>query len=301
MNRFTLICLSVVFQTTHVVALPSFLDPQRGSTPQEEMQCYNLPYGALGFISHLITYYTLVCLWRRVRPMWPTKKMNSWKWDVFVGIWAFIIPVMIAIFTIVRCRNRWEFLTLGIWKMFMSAMLGCSTIAAALSTRPIDGVIPTTTSDGPQTSKDTSQYEMSATRKRKNYSSAWLLLYLPGLITGMFGLIFLVRENWNIRAVQLITYIMWSVLGGLTLLGGCGALFNIMKKEGLGWKTLSAFTTLLGGFTTLLGGAELVVGALYSDWILGAIAGNYGGVPSGDNVWLYWGYIVAKKLPLGSM
>ena len=162
-------CLIVVFQTAHVVALPAFLDPKRGSTPQEEMQCYSLPYGALGFVSHLITYYSLVCLWFRVRPLWPTKKMNSWKWDLFVGIWAFIIPVAIAIFTIVRCRNGWQFLTIGIWKMFMSAMLGCSTISAALSTRPIDGVTSPTTSNGPDNRPDrpvlASQRELAYPRR----------------------------------------------------------------------------------------------------------------------------------------
>lgn len=319
MNLFPLMCLIVVFQTAHVVALPAFLDPKRGSTPQEEMQCYSLPYGALGFVSHLITYYSLVCLWFRVRPLWPTKKMNSWKWDLFVGIWAFIIPVAIAIFTIVRCRNGWQFLTIGIWKMFMSAMLGCSTISAALSTRPIDGVTSPTTSNGPETTKDTSQYEMSAIyepqghnntqtplhqsrleqfvavkRERENYSPAWLLLYLPGLITGLTGLFSLVKENWHIHAVQLITYIMWGVSGGLALLAGSAGL---IAEEGFIKKTSSAFIVLSSSSVMAVG----VVGALYSDWILGSIAGNYGGVPSGDNVWLYWGYFVAKKLPLGSM
>ena len=51
-----------VMQFGFVEALPSFLDPIRGTTPAEEMLCYGIPYGGIGFASHIITYYTLICL-----------------------------------------------------------------------------------------------------------------------------------------------------------------------------------------------------------------------------------------------
>ena len=88
---------------------------------------------------------------------------------------------------------------------------------------------------------------------------------------------------------------MWGVSGGLALVGGFVALG--LEEYGLIGRTVGAFVGVLAASVS----GVSVVGALYSDWILGAIAGNYGGVPSGDNVWLYWGYFVAKKLPLGSM
>ena len=203
------------------------------------------------------------------------------------------------------------------WKMFMSAMLGCSTISAALSTRPIDGVIPTTSNKTPN---NTSQYEMSAMEalegrdntetplpleqfaagKRKNLSPAWLLLYIPGLITGLTGLFSLVKDNWHIRAVQNVTLFMWGVPIVLLLFLGSGALCELCADEeddcGFIGGTFSGFAFFLVMSVIGVG----VLGALYSDWILGAIAGNYGGVPSGDIVWLYWGYFIAKKLVLGS-
>jgi hypothetical protein len=43
------------------------------------------------------------------------------------------------------------------------------------------------------------------------------------------------------------------------------------------------------------------MGAFYSDWILGAIAGKWSGMPSGDNEWLYWSYFAAKRLPMFSV
>jgi hypothetical protein len=41
--------------------------------------------------------------------------------------------------------------------------------------------------------------------------------------------------------------------------------------------------------------------ALYSDFAIGAIAGNMAGVPSSDNAALYWGYFIIKRLPILSV
>jgi hypothetical protein len=43
-----------------------------------------------------------------------------------------------------------------------------------------------------------------------------------------------------------------------------------------------------------------MIAALYSDWILAAIDGNYAGVPDGSNEVLYWTYFAAKRLPFAS-
>lgn len=307
-----------VVQGSYVHALPSFLDPQKGSTPEEEMLCYSLPYGALGFISHIITYYTLVCLWLRRRPLWPSKEMNNWKWDLLLGIGSCVLPVALAIFTIVRCRNGWQFLLIGIWKMFMSALLGITAIVAALSTRPVMGIDtqPQNTSPGSDTQNPAGQYELSnvpaearrnltdktrlnppssEARKRKNYSLLGLLIYVPGLIAGLTGLFSLVKQNWHsILAVRLITFTMWSVAGAI---GVFFVMAAVLIARGSVERTSLAVGTLIVYAVTAVG----VVGALYSDWILGAIGGNFGGVPSGDNPWLYWVYFFTKKLPLGSM
>ena len=45
-------------------------------------------------------------------------------------------------------------------------------------------------------------------------------------------------------------------------------------------------------------GAVIIFGVLYSDWILGEIAGNLVGIPSGDVRALYWAYFAAKRLPM---
>lgn len=334
MLSLAVLLLILAIELGFVDALPSFLDPKKGSTPAEEMQCYGLPYGGLGFASHLITYYTLVCMWCRVKPYAPWKKLESPWLDFALGAFSMIISVSLATFTIIRCRNRWQFMVIAIWKIFMSATLGFSTISAALSTRPLRPLPPLESdphSDRTALIRENpgSQIEMTAARtlsrqlnsnssyqplgiantgypqdlsqsqapsvtKRSNDSVNWIWLYVPGLITGLVGLFSLVKENWNIHAIRLITYIMWGIPGGLGVLGVIGVLFEGDE---------SAWVRVAGGILGLVGygiGGLAVFGALYSDWILGAIAGNYAGLPSGDNAWLYWGYFFAKKLPLGS-
>jgi len=66
--------------------------------------------------------------------------------------------------------------------------------------------------------------------------------------------------------------------------------------ERIGDTGLSAIVSGVGGII-LVG----MLAAFYSDWILGAIAQHgWSGAPSGDNIWLYWSYFVAKRLLLVS-
>ena len=44
-----------------------------------------------------------------------------------------------------------------------------------------------------------------------------------------------------------------------------------------------------------------ILSTLNSDWLLGAIASNLSGYPSSDIAVLYWGYFIAKRLPIASV
>lgn len=301
-----LVVLVIAIRDVSAISWPSFLDPVKGSTDQGEMQCYSLPYGGLGFASHIITYYTLAVIWLGKRPLMPWKKLHWAKLDCTLGIVTLILSVGLATFTIIRCRNRWQFMLIAVWKIFMSAMLGFSTITASLSVRhpktsAIDSADAELHSDrialmqpsaiemtGPSTTSSNAPEKEEAS----NASAWWLLLYLPGLITGLVGLFSLVKDNWDNHAIRLITYIMWGIPGGLSLCLACCVYFSVDDE-----KTTVGTFTLIGSVLVAIG----IFGALYSDWILGAIAGNYAGLPASDNAVLYWGYFIAKKIPLGSL
>jgi hypothetical protein len=90
-------------------ALPSFLNPVKGATIQEEIMCYGIPYGGIGFASHVITYYTLGMLWFGRKPFPPFTALNHHEWDGFVAVATFGGGNALATFTAIRCRNRWQF------------------------------------------------------------------------------------------------------------------------------------------------------------------------------------------------
>jgi hypothetical protein len=79
---FFLVALLIVVRDVGAISWPAFLDPEKGSTIQGEMQCYSLPYGGLGFASHILTYYTVGLIWAGKRPLKPWKDLDWAKWDV---------------------------------------------------------------------------------------------------------------------------------------------------------------------------------------------------------------------------
>ena len=310
-------------------ALPSFLEPEKGWTAEGQIKCYSLPYGALGFVSHILTYYTIVCMWYRRKPYMPWKSMRHPWFDTIIGIISLTWTVAITVFTIFRCRNGWQYMLIAVWKLFMSITLGISTISAALSTRPVrknsvthsnDDTAALISSDvelesssknsrhrgdgeryeplrraGNEASRNPQSTILQTMSQRQNHSKTCVWLYVPGIITGYVGLFALVGQYWKtIPAVQHITYYMLvapavTIAVFILILWG----FNKQKES-----PTIVFTTLLSIALVGMG----IVGALYSDWILAAIAGNYSGYPSNDgslNFVFFWSYFIAKRLPLG--
>jgi hypothetical protein len=128
----------------------------------------------------------------------------------------------------------------------------------------------------------------------------WPILYMSGLILGLVAITSLVYENWDVRAVPIITYSFLGIGGGIGVLGvvliflSCSGLCRKRNHKIQAFVGATGYLIIWGlGF---VGGAA----ALYSDWILAAIAGNYAGAPSGDIDVIFWLYFVAKRLPLVS-
>jgi hypothetical protein len=70
----TILLLLPAFAHAHPAPLTAsewfheILFPERGTTLPEELRCYSLPYGSLGFVSHALTYYTMICFHFGRRP-----------------------------------------------------------------------------------------------------------------------------------------------------------------------------------------------------------------------------------------
>ncbi|KAE8447825.1 hypothetical protein EG329_010054 [Mollisiaceae sp. DMI_Dod_QoI] len=276
-------------------------NPYKNGTLAEELQCYGLPYGGIGFASHVLTYYTIIMLSYQRSPWMPWKR-NRHKWiDITLAIFGLIASIILTVLTILRCRNRWQFVAMATWKLMLSVTFGILSFHAATMVR----------------SKEKYQYSglgywgsTASAIENEDYRKVlwWLLLYVPGVVAGLSGLLSLVFKEIGQNAhVRIITEVFGAVIAlpaGLMLLVGiigmcrqcCGSRKEEMNNSSM--ENLGKNTVAIGIMVFLVAGvATSVLAALYSDWVLGAIAGNLVGLPSGDVAPLYWGYILAKRLP----
>jgi hypothetical protein len=290
--RFSIIAVSAALfvsqQTSHATpvpapapALPGWLSsaiPTKGSDLADEIKCYSLPYGAIGFASHVLTYWTLGWLFALRSPWWPWRKLKHGVFDLMLAVLQILITITVSVFTIVRCRQRWEFICIAVWKAFMSLTVGCWAIHATTIVRSIKYAEPLrfhTTSTAPTT-------------KKRKVSPNWLWMYGAAAIVGFVGLASLVKQTWDNHRVKLITEVFGGVAGGfvgiIILIGLIGMCTDDEDNVGV----VGGLLIAVGGAAGLGAAAIVVLCAFYSDWILGVIANNLIGVPSGDCSELYW-------------
>ena len=246
------------FQFQTVMASPLRFNFGERSTLQTEIQCYSLPYGGIGFLSHVLTYWTLYCLWFSRRPLGPCRplKGNS-RADVVIGVTTLIGCVSLAIVTMSRCRNRWQFVLIAFSKLCLSLTCGITTLHA---------------------SHNCERYDVD---KHFDQNFAWVAIHVLGLIIGFVGLGSLVKQSTH--AIPVITYVFVILVVGIVLL----AIILLCRCD----------IDNYGHFLAWTGVAIVASICFYSDWILGGIAGDFSGVPSSDTV-IYWLYFAIKRLPM---
>ncbi|KAH6684778.1 hypothetical protein B0J14DRAFT_466404 [Halenospora varia] len=265
-------------------------NPNNGTalTIKQEIQCYSLPYGGIGFASHVLTYYAVIMLSNKRSPLPPWKK-NRWPTlDKILASVGLLVTIVVSVLTIVRCHARWQFIVMAVWKLDLSIALGCLTFHAATLVERRE-VVRRSAYSALNSVEDLNEGSRPTRTEGRTKSGArilwWLLLYVPGVIAGLVGLLSLVsREIKHNRQVLYITIAFGSVIFIAILLM---LILDVAFLFGM-----SGFAILAAGFSGMG-----VLGAFYSDWILGAFAENLRGVPSSDNAALYWSYFIAKRLP----
>ena len=97
-----------------------------------EVICYTLPYGGLGFVSHLLTYYTLFMLFSGRQPLRPWKCLTVAWWDTALGIVQLVSAIVLSVIAMVRCRSRWEFVLIACWMLTTSLALSVASLTGPL-------------------------------------------------------------------------------------------------------------------------------------------------------------------------
>jgi hypothetical protein len=268
--------------------LGSTVFPQRGGSISDEIKCYGLPYGAIGNLSHVLTYWTLGCLFFYRTPWWPWRTLRAGQIDLFLGIVQLIVSVGVASLTIARCRNRWQFIVLAAARLQFSLTLGYCAIHT--STRIM---------------RRRQDYERVPSKEylplpqRRLVALPWLvhLSALPGLA----ALGSLIKElwqaceceskdactvcnNWRLHDPLPIRKISYAFLSTIVLML---IVLAFMVGRNKSYQALDKARSISGACHTVGGIVSLLL-ALYTDWLLATIADNLVGSPSGDLAILYW-------------
>ncbi|KAI9768675.1 MAG: hypothetical protein M1839_003983 [Geoglossum umbratile] len=268
-----------------------------GTTGQ--IQCYSLPYGAIGFVSHILTYWTLFCMVKGIRPLMFWKPITKRLWGVWLAATMLVLTISVSVWTIVRCREDWQLLVIAVWKLTMSVTLGCVCLhrsqmlkrdSGGIGYQQVHGKSPGI--DGKSPGIDGNGEEANPVRLKL---LAWLPIYGCGIVVGMSGLVSLVHHNWHNHLVQIVTVAFAGAVFG-TAIVGTALISAILALSGNGGGAGGFFAGGVFGFSTVVGLIG-VLSAFYSDWILAAVMGNMVGQPSSDVAPLYYTYFVAKRLP----
>jgi hypothetical protein len=274
------------------VRLPHWLEPlvpHKGATLADELKCYSLPYGGIGFVSHLLTYWTALWLGYARKPYWPCSRLGASSFDfVLVGIQT-VLTIGVTAFTMSRCRHRWQFVLIAVWKLALSLQLSVIGVIACLKAKaqnePMhpwsrmfhgtawmlhDSERTPTQRTPPRAESISVRYELRARVKHRNTIS--FSVYAIGTCIGLTGLVSIVKQNSNDPRIWIPTAVMLGVAAAWIF--ACITLFFFLYRE---WYMIKAAGTL-----------AMIMTTLWSDWVLAAIANNLVGVPSGDNAVLFW-------------
>lgn len=295
-----LVVISTMIPTATALNLPAWLSnflPESGNgLLQDGIKCYGLPYGGFGFLSHVLTYWTIFCL-NISRSPWRLAKLDKYVTDLIFALISVTLTVAFSALAMVRCRNEWPLVLIATWKMLLSLSLGCTAVHRALDVKRVNkGPHKVVQSHWP--GKDRT---VEKAPKHSIWPSLWLLLYGIGIVIGLVGLIAAVIQVWPTRtkAMEIIS----AVFGITVLLTGIFGVAIGLRIGGIGHLVLGG----IGGIGIATFGVIGMIGvlaALYSDWMLAAIevqrGGSWAGYPTSDTAWLYWTYFAAKRLPFFS-
>jgi len=263
----------------------------------EEIKCYGLPYGLVGFISHLLTVYTVINIMRGYEPFRPWNRTTGSTIGLTLSVLSFASSA-IALRTVIECRSHWQLVLTGLWKFILSLTSSAISLSSAWFFWRHEKANPPPKSDkswwhyrrlvtfavGDKDAQDaiwnrryTFEHQggnFDPDRAAISGVPALRFLYPIGIVLGLIGQIALVKDNWHLdKSVRTITYVFIAP-----------AVIGTYVVQGLG-EAVSFYWNSL-------------VAAMWADWVIGAMAHNLIGAPTGEEATLYWIYFAAERLTM---
>ncbi|KAF2096164.1 hypothetical protein NA57DRAFT_78934 [Rhizodiscina lignyota] len=300
----------------------------------EEIRCYDLPYGGLGILSHLLTYYSVICIGIGRVPLWPRDLLRHGRVDIFISVIFFLMSGAVSVFAMDKCANRWQFICIGVWKETMSVTTAAVTGHRSYilirehmkqekekerrgrhyrsnrsgRSRRVDQTLDVS---------NVQVYRSPSHHCKDSWSSKvpsqaplfWLIPYVLGVIVGMTGLLSIVTQTYeSMEAIKQLTLFYGFVLLAYGLLAAGYKLMAPLLRNDQGEENRDGWEVVavpfvrglrsISSFFIVLITVFVGVAAIYSDLVLAVIAGNWSGNEdlSDERLMIVW--FIAKRLPL---
>lgn len=271
------------------------VSPEEKDSAIKAFRCFALPYGALGFLSHLLTYYTLIILYFGRRPFMPWWKLDSSILDIILAVGGMIGAVISFIIMLVRCTDAitniglesgsytfpfFSLIALLVCQLFLTISQSVWTLSRTLFS-------------------DQYQYaggnlvRVDQNDQRQILNGEMLCHYFcfvfPTIVDGaaIFALdiwIEGVGPTIGCLIAILLTFflVLYGFREGLTEV-------DDNRAQGKQWRFFLLIMISCFFFNLMM------------VWALGRWTGNLVGTPSSSNSALYWTYWISKRLPMLSL
>jgi hypothetical protein len=94
---------------------------------------YSLPYGVLGAISHLLTYWGIICHYYGRRPIAPWKHLKKPGFNMYGVVISSLVSITIAIVTLSRVRETQPLVVLAALQIVLGAVVDALSVHRFLS------------------------------------------------------------------------------------------------------------------------------------------------------------------------
>src|SRR5450432_2071442 len=108
----------------------------------QQISCYGLPYGGIGFASHILTYYTLAAILCGVKPLCPLRPLENKTQGQVLGVIQLIVTIITTSISIHNCIQEWPFAVLGVWMLTTSIAVSVVTMSMPYFYRPRTVIAP---------------------------------------------------------------------------------------------------------------------------------------------------------------
>jgi hypothetical protein len=114
---------------------PRALEVTNAGNLKEHIEVYGIPYGVLGAVSHVLTFYVILCHFFGVRPLLPWTQLEAQAWNIVAVTVSALVSIILSGLTMARTRGSRPLLILAGMQIVLHVLMDIIHIHSMVSSR----------------------------------------------------------------------------------------------------------------------------------------------------------------------